>query len=192
MAPDRPLKMLAATVTAAVCLSAAAADPPLPDIKDAYGPLDLPPETAESPSNKLPAGLVATGFCTAAFYWIVRRRRRRRLRLQAVTSPDAPLPDESLLAREPGEFYAGLAAMLRRALGDGTASRTPREMLADVPSGPELDAARWQAFWTRAEAAEYAAAPPTDDERRADLAFATELLKRMRARNARGGGRDAV
>ena len=194
--PDGRLKTLAATLVAAACLAAAAADSPLPDIKDAYGPLGYEPTEAESPSRRLPAGLIATGFCTLAFYWIIRRRRRRKRQMQARPPASAPLPDESLLEREPGDFYACLTKVLRRALaeaGEAAAlARTPREMIASSPTAARYETDDWEAFWRRAEAAEYAAAPPTEEERRIDLAFVTELVKQLRSPRARGGEPDAV
>ena len=195
MANPGRLRMLAAALLAGVCLAAAAADAPWPDIKDAYGPLEYESSDAQPPSRKLPGGLIATGFCTMGFYWLVRRRRRLRRQARAVAPADIPLPDERLLAREAGEFYAHLTDMLRQALADAgqdrARARTPREMSAGAP-GDEDAAARWQAFWARAEAAEYAAAQVAEAGRRADLAFVTELLKQMRAPTARGGGGDAV
>jgi hypothetical protein len=94
-----------------------------------------------------------------------------------------------LLAHEPGEFYARLADALRHAL-PGARARTPRELSAAPPDGAA--AARWREFWARAEAAEYAAASIPEDERRADLAFVTGLLRDMRGARARGGGGDAA
>jgi hypothetical protein len=186
--------MLAAALIAVACLGAAAAEPTLPDIKDAFGPITYKP-AARPLLHKLRGGLIAAGFCAVGFYWLVRRRRRRKRQVQAATRADAPLPEEGMLALEPGEFYAHLASLLRKAMTDageeGAGAWTPLAMSATSPPAAQEGEdimPRWQDFWARAEEAEYAAVPVPEAERRADLAFVTELLKRMHTPRTRGGG----